>query len=141
MSIPYPFTDENLYAATEQAQTLLRAENPGQSIELAEIGHRAWRQLTPVQQAHALHDLFTMYVAAMIDQRRALELDEGGEAKTYIEPDDEYYLALAVAEARPFQPDATIIVDPRSLSNVLDELDLLRHRLEMARGGQAGAAR
>jgi hypothetical protein len=101
------------YAAVQEASAELLREHPG-GVDVVQIGHRAWKQLTPVQQAHALDGLFRAYVVQVGEEERAAQLDQAAaDVKTYLEADDEYLL-----------------------SNVWDALALLRHRLAMAKKGE-----
>lgn len=119
------------YAAIQQSRTLLHRENPN-GVDCSTIGHHAWRQLTPIQQAKALPDLFTAYVVRLHEEERAAKLQATASAKTYLEGDDEYILQDALTSVRPIGEDTTIDgVCASALANVLDELDLLRHRLAM----------
>ncbi|MFD0138027.1 hypothetical protein ACFVIL_29305 [Streptomyces sp. NPDC127159] len=120
------------YAAVQQARNILLRENPG-GVDCATIGHHAWRQLTPVQQALALPDLFTAYIVRLHDEDRFAQLNAAdAEVKTYLEGDDEYILHDALKGVRPIDEDTTVNgVCASALANVLDELDLLRHRLAM----------
>lgn len=126
------------YAAVQEASAELHREKPG-GVDVALIGHRAWRQLTPVEQAHALDDLFVAYICKLHDEQRAARLDDASASvKTYIEGDDEYLLQDALNGVRPISDDTTVDgVCASALSNVLDELDLLRHRLAMAKTTEA----
>ncbi|MGW2226827.1 hypothetical protein [Streptomyces formicae] len=130
----------DLYAAVQEARTKLHREHPG-SIDVTLIGHEAWRQLTPVQQAHALDGLFVAYIVRLHDEERAAKLDAAAaEAKTYLEGDDEYLLHDALGAVRPIGEDTEVNgVCASALANVLDELDLLRHRLAMTKRDQDGA--
>ncbi|MFE9601974.1 hypothetical protein [Streptomyces hokutonensis] len=128
-------TTSTLYGAIQEARAKLHREHPG-GIDVAKIGHEAWRQLTPVQQARALPELFTAYVIRLHDEERAQQLDTAAadETKTYLEPDDEHLLADSLSGAESIGPDAEVDgVSASALSNVLSELDLLRHRLAMTR--------
>ncbi len=129
------------YAAVQEARARLHREQPG-GVDVASIGHEAWRQLTPIQQAHALDDLFVAYIIRLHDEDRAAALDTAAaEVKTYLEADDEYLLHDALNGVRPIGADTTVDgVYASALANVLDELDLLRHRLAMAKADQGGDA-
>ncbi|MBZ3918173.1 hypothetical protein [Streptomyces acidiscabies] len=127
------------YAAIQQSRTLLHRENPS-GVDCTTIGHHAWRQLTPIQQAKALPDLFTAYLVQLHEEERAAKLQATASVKTYLEGDDEYILQDALQGVRPIGEDTVIDgVCASALANVLDELDLLRHRLAMRdrkEGGQ-----
>lgn len=124
------------YAAVQEARARMHREQPG-GIDVASIGHEAWKQLTPLQRAKTLDDLFVAYICRLHDEERTTALDAAAaEAKTYLEGDDEYILHDALSSVRPsgIGPGTTVAgVCASALSNVLDELDLLRHRLAMAK--------
>ncbi|MDH2392350.1 hypothetical protein QCN29_26945 [Streptomyces sp. HNM0663] len=129
------------YAAVQEAQGRLHREHP-RGIDVAKIGHAAWKQLTPLQQARALDDLFVAYICRLHDEERAAALDAAAaEVKTYLEGEDEYLLHSALNEVRPSGIGTDTVVDgvcASALANVLDELDLLRHRLVMAKASDNG---
>lgn len=130
-------TSSALYGAVQEARAKLHREHPG-GIDVARIGHEAWRQLTPVQQAQSLDGLFTAYIVRLHDEERARQLGAAAadETKTYLEPDDEHILADSLAGAESLGPDTQVDgVCASALSNVLSELDLLRHRLAMSKSG------
>ncbi|MCX4578147.1 hypothetical protein OHB41_34155 [Streptomyces sp. NBC_01571] len=122
----------DLYAAVQEARAKLHREHP-HGVDVAKIGYEAWRQLTPVQQAQSLDGLFVAYIVRLHDEERAARLDAAAaEVKTYLEGDDEHLLHDALSGIRrPIDEEAEINVYASALSNVLDELDLLRHRLAM----------
>lgn len=124
----------SFYGAVQEARTKLHREHPG-GIDVVLIGHEAWRQLTPVQQAQALDGLFVAYIVRLHDEERAARLDTAAaEVKTYLQGDDEHILRDALFGIQPLGEDATVDgVCASALANVLDELDLLRHRLAMAK--------
>ena len=127
--------DSPFYGAVQEAQAKLHRENPGSWIDVKTIGHAAWRELTPIQRAQALDGLFSAYVRRVNDERRAARLDQAAaEVKTYLEADDEHLLHDALSSVRPIGEETEVNgVCASALANVLDELDLLRHRLAMAR--------
>lgn len=120
------------YAAVQEARATLHRDNPG-GVDCATIGHHAWRQLTPIQQAKALDDLFTAYVVQQHEEERHTKLSTAeASVKTYLEGDDEYVLHIALETVRPIDDDTKVDgICASALANVLDELDLLRHRLAM----------
>lgn len=121
----------DLYAAVQEARSRLHRERPG-GVDVALIGHMAWRELTPLQQARALDGLFVAYIVRLHDEERAAKLDAAAaEAKTYLEGDDEHLLHDALGSVRPIGEDTEVTVCASALANVLDELDLIRHRLAM----------
>lgn len=125
----------SLYGAVQEARAKLHREHPG-GVDVARIGHEAWRQLTPMQQAQSLDGMFVAYIVRLHDEERAQQLDTAAadKTKTYLEPDDEHILADSLAGADSLGPDAQVDgVCASALSNVLSELDLLRHRLAMAK--------
>ncbi|MEV4043143.1 hypothetical protein [Streptomyces sp. NPDC049744] len=125
-------SDSVFHGAIQAARTKLHNQQPG-GVDVALIGHEAWRQLTPIQQAHALDGLFVAYILRLHDEERTTRLDQAAaEVKTYLEGDDEHLLQDALAAARPINEDTEVSVCAAALANVLDELDLIRHRLAMA---------
>lgn len=123
------------YAAVQETRARLHREHPG-GIDVAKIGHEAWKQLTPIQQARALDGLFVAYICRLHDEERHQQLNAAAddETKTYLEADDEHILADSLAGAAPIGPDTQIDgVCGSALANMLSELDLLRHRLAMAK--------
>ncbi|WP_405585350.1 hypothetical protein [Streptomyces sp. NBC_01092] len=122
------------YGAIQEARAKLHREHPG-GVDVTLIGHEAWRQLTPVQQAQALDGLFVAYIVRLHDEERAAKLnDAAAEVKTYLEGDDEHVLHDALSAVRPIGENTEVNgVCASALANVLDELDLLRHRLAMSK--------
>ncbi|MFF1743532.1 hypothetical protein [Streptomyces mirabilis] len=114
----------------------LREQPTGSSVGLIEIGHAAWRQLTPIEQAHTLDTLFTAYIRRVIDEDRERQLSAAAadDTKTYLEPDDLPLLAECLSYVEVID-DGTQLegVPASSLHNVLSEIDLLRHRLAMTK--------
>lgn len=127
------------HAAVQEARARLHREHPD-GIDVAKIGHEAWKQLTPIQQAHALDGLFVAYICRLHDEERGTAFDTAAaEVKSYLDGDDEYVLQVALNKARPIGKGTVVDgIDAAALSNVLDELDLLRHRLTMATAGTNG---
>ncbi|MFJ7242359.1 hypothetical protein ACIQWB_35270 [Streptomyces olivaceus] len=126
-------SDNVFHGAIQAARTKLHNQQPG-GVDVALIGHEAWRQLTPIQQAHALDGLFVAYILRLHDEERSRRLDQAAaEIKTYLEGDDEHLLQDALGTVRPIGEDTEVTVCASALANVLDELDILRHRLAMAK--------
>ncbi|MGW7722186.1 hypothetical protein ACWGJ6_02360 [Streptomyces canus] len=124
------------YSHVQEILQKQREEQPGHSIGLIEIGHAAWRNLTPVEQAHTLDTLFTAYIMRVIDEDRERELNAAAssDTKTYLGPDDLPHLAECLAGVDVIDEDAQVEgVFADSLRNVLNEIDLLRHRVAMAK--------
>ncbi|MER5470843.1 hypothetical protein [Streptomyces sp. NPDC002685] len=121
------------YGAVQEARTKLHREHPS-GVDVTLIGHEAWRQLTPIQQAQALDGLFVAYIVRLHDEERSARLTAAAaEVKTYLEGDDEHILHDALSAVRPIGEETAVDgVCASALANVLDELDLLRHRLAMA---------
>ena len=117
----------------------LKAAQPALSVGLIEMGHAAWRQLTPVEQAHTLDTLFTSYITRVIDEERERDLSTAAanETTTSLEPDDLPLLAECLSYVEVID-DGTQLegVPASSLHNALSEIDLLRHRLAMAKNDQ-----
>lgn len=126
------------YSLVQETLRKQREEHAGRSIGLIEIGHAAWRNLTPVEQAHTLDALFTAYITRVIDEEReqALGAAAASDVKTYLGPDDLPHLAERLGAAGPIGDDTEVEVYADSLRNILGEIDLLRHRLAMAKNDQ-----
>ncbi|MFF7192645.1 hypothetical protein ACFZAM_02865 [Streptomyces sp. NPDC008079] len=122
--------------AVQEARAELLREHP-EGVGHIQIGHRAWQKITPIQRAHALDPLFHAYVLRVYDEERAAQLGAAvDEGRSYIEPDDEHLLAESLLDVDFSDPDAQVDgVLASALSNVLSELDLVRHRLAMATKG------
>jgi hypothetical protein len=120
-----------LGAFNQNRQTSLHA---GESVDVCEFGRRAWAQITPVQRAYALDGLFYAYWRVVYDEERQLQLTEkAASATSYLEAGDEEDLIQGLLHQDGTGEDATVTVTAVSVANVLNELDLLRHRLAMAR--------
>lgn len=114
-----------LVAAVREATAELLREQPN-GADVVAIGHRAWKQLTPVQQARALDLLFHAFVLQLTDEDQTSRLaDASASVKSYLQG--------ALSAARPIDDDTTVTVNAADLSNVLDELALIRYRLAMTR--------
>jgi hypothetical protein len=127
------------YSLVEEILTKLREETPGRSAGLIEIGHAAWRQLTPIEQAHTLDTLFTSYIMRVIDEERERELSAAAadDTTTYLGPDDLPHLADCLSHIDVIDEETQVQgVFADSLRNTLNEIDLLRHRLAMAKNDQ-----
>ncbi|MFJ2580000.1 hypothetical protein [Kitasatospora aureofaciens] len=118
-------------AFNEVRQASLRTEA---SVDICEYGRRAWQQLTPVQRAYALDGLFAAYFWRIHEEENELRHQADTEAGTsYLDEGD----LLTLHESLLYQDgegeEATVTTLASSLSNVLQELDLLRHQLRNAR--------
>lgn len=123
------------YAVVQETRARMHREKPG-GIDVAKIGEEAWRQLTPIQQARALPDLWVAYIIRLHDEERHQQLDTAAadETKTFIEPDDEHILVDSLIGIGQIGEDTQVDgVCASALNNVLSELDLLRHRLAMVK--------
>lgn len=121
--------------AVKEAQTELGREYPN-GVDVSLIGHRAWQKITPVQRARALDSLFHAYVIQLCEEERADQLGAASAAvTTYLEGDEEYRLHSALSQVRPIDDRTEVTVSALDLSAVLDELDLIRYRLTMAKNG------
>jgi hypothetical protein len=119
-------------AVREATAEMLREQPDGVTPEA--IGHRAWKQLTPVQQAHALGLLFNAFVLQLHEEDQADRLArESAAVTTYLQAEEEIELHRALGEVRPLGDNTLVTVNAVDLSNVLDELTLVRHRLAMAK--------
>lgn len=125
------FTSSSVWlGAIREAGAELHRERPS-GLDVTLIGHRAWKQLTPVQQAEALPDLFAAYVVLLHERERAEHFDRlEATGETCLDGDDEYLLHEALGRVQPITEDTEVNrVCASALSNVLDEVALLRHRL------------
>ncbi|MFT9670519.1 hypothetical protein ACMZ5F_11370 [Streptomyces rhizosphaericola] len=127
--------DNAFHGAVQEVRAELHRAHPGE-IDLALIGHEAWRRLTPVQQAHALDGLFTAYIIRLHDEERAARLNrDAASGRTHLEDDDLAILHDAVAGAAPIGPDTEIDgVCASALANTLAELELLQRRVTNQEG-------
>lgn len=120
-----------LYAQFMASSQLFRQQHPeGYAVHTA-VAH-AWQQLTPIQQANALQDLFISFanqVCAEETEDRLMDAVES--AHSYISGDDLYWVQEPLAFAGPVQDDTQVLVPAKALGNVLAELELLQHRLSM----------
>lgn len=131
-----PEDSTGLIAAVREASAKLLRKQPS-GVNVVQIGHHAWRQLTPVQQAHALDLLFTAFVLQLNEEDRAGQIGQAAAAvTTYLTGDEEIELHAALGEVRPIDAITPVTVNALDLSNVLDELELVRHRLAMAKNAQ-----
>jgi hypothetical protein len=124
------------YAQFQESVAEMRRRHP-EGYEITKPGEHAWQQLTPVQRALALPQLWHAYHSQLNEEERAQQLDQAAaEVKTYLQADDEYLLHVALNTVRPIGDDTKVNgVYASCLSNVLDELALIRHRLHMATNG------
>lgn len=116
----------------DSATTLLE---PGRPIGMDVIARHAWSRLTPRQRADSIPELLVSYVARIQYeslQREYANVAAGPETNTYLRDHDMTVLWDVLTESRDDQEEVT--VDRQALLNVLCEIDLLRHRLDMARG-------
>ncbi|MFD7986801.1 hypothetical protein ACFV4M_25935 [Kitasatospora indigofera] len=105
-----------------------------ESMDVCEFGRRAWQQITPVQRAYALDSLFHAYWRAIHDEEQHSRLNaKAASGTSYLEVADEEDLIQGLLHQDGTGEDATVTVTAVSVANVLNELDLLRHRLAMAR--------
>jgi hypothetical protein len=105
----------------------------GASVDVREYGRCAWMQLTDVQRAWALDSLFSAYFRVIHDEEQSLLL--AGKAATdgsYLQPGDVDDLTEALLHQEGDGDQAVVVVLASSVANVLQELELLRHRLSMA---------
>ena len=125
-------------AFNEVRQASLRTEA---SVDVREYGRRAWQQLTPVQRAYALDSLFSAYFWRINEEETELRHQADTKAgKSYLHPDD----LLTLNESLLYQDGdgegATVTTIASSVSNVLQELALVKHQLLNARAEIAEAA-
>ncbi|MFF2077097.1 hypothetical protein ACFVXG_20335 [Kitasatospora sp. NPDC058162] len=120
------------HAAFNEARQAAR--RAGESVDVREYGRRAWQQLTPVQRAYALDGLFGAYFWRIHEEETELRHQADTEAgRTYLHPDDLVTLGESLLYQDGGGEEATVTTLASSLSNVLSELDLLRHQLRQAR--------
>ncbi|WP_269858760.1 hypothetical protein [Streptomyces sp. RPT161] len=129
----------NWYAQFQESRAEMQRQHP-EGFDVVRVGEHAWQQLTPIQRARALPELFIAFYMRVYEQERLEQLNAAAdEGKTYLEADDEHWLQEALIGINVTDPDAVANgVLASCLQNVLNELDLLRHRLAMAKGDQGG---
>jgi len=121
-----------LYAQVLESTRLLLT--PGRSVPVDEIASHAWAHLTEQQRADAVSVLMTSY-ASQVHYEQA----EQSHTRAASDPDVTTYLGdFDMAMLWDTHADTTsgpdeTTVDRRALLNVLCEVELLRHRLAMAR--------
>lgn len=128
------FTSSNIWrGAVHEASAEFHRERPGGG-DVSLIGHRAWKKLTPVEQAEALPDLFSAYIVLLHEREQAEQLSRfEATHETCLTGEEEYELHTALGEVRPITDDTVVKVSAVDLSNVMDELGLLRTRLAKAK--------
>ncbi|MEU1421502.1 hypothetical protein [Kitasatospora sp. NPDC005751] len=120
------------YAAFNQARQA--AHRKGDSVDICEYGRQAWQQLTPVQRAYALDGLFIAYFWRIYEEEIELRHQADTEAgKSYLDPDDLTTLHESLQYQDGEGEGATVTTLASSVSNLLQELNLLRHQLRNAR--------
>jgi hypothetical protein len=105
---------------------------PGQSVPMDEIGRHAWAHLSEQDRADAIPNLMTSYATRVHDEEaeRSRARDAADpEVTTYLADGDMALLWDAYLDSTAEQAS----VGRRALLNVLSEVELLRHRLDMAR--------
>ncbi|MGW2539454.1 hypothetical protein ACWC5I_00900 [Kitasatospora sp. NPDC001574] len=127
------------HAAFNEARQV--AHHSGASTDVREYGRRAWQQLTPVQRAYALDGLFIAYFWRIheeeIELRHQADTDAG---KSYLHPDDLTTLHESLQYQDGEGEGAAVTTLASSVSNLLQELALVKHQLLNARAEIAAAA-
>jgi len=111
-----------------------RLLEPGRPVGMDVIARHAWDRLTPQQRADSIPELLVCFVTRVQYeslQQEYAKVAAGPDTTTYLGDHDMTILWDALAESRDDQE--TITVDRQALLNTLCELELLRHRLDMAR--------
>lgn len=129
-----------LYAAVLETSARLLKQHPnGTSIDV--LGVAAWNSLTTEERSEALPHVLAAYVSRVHDEESAKVLQESAvdPATTYLRDHDETILwDSAVGRQNEY---GEVHADRQALLNVLCELELIRHRLEMRDSdtGEGGA--
>lgn len=101
------------------------------------IGLRAWSRLTPEQRRRDWPNALASYVHQVMDEENAKQMDRVERTVTsYLRDHDVVLLTDALHSVRDLIGhgiEVELEVDAQSLANVLDELELLQHRLAMLR--------
>lgn len=121
-----------LYTAVLAAMNATRAAG-SEPMRLDDIGQAAWNSLTPYKRRAALPSILGIYVQRVIDEQHALAADHDAhnpDLHTYLDPADE---AIAWDAYHDDNSTGQSTIERDTLLNILCELDLLRHRLDMAR--------
>lgn len=106
------------------------------SVDIAEFGRRAWQRLTPVQRAYALDGLFAAYYRVITDEEAYDRLTEAAQTTdTVLHPDDLTSLTESLLHPQGEDELATVTNLASSVANVVDEVALLRRKLDMLTGG------
>lgn len=109
--------------------------NTGHLVDMADIARHAWDRLTEQERADATPQLLVAYVTKV-----SYEESEKVYARDAADPDVTTYLRdsdvplLWEAHANPNGGPDQAVVDRGALLRLLCEDELLRHRLDMARG-------
>jgi hypothetical protein len=122
-----------LYAATLAEFKRLVTNGNGATFE--EIGMAAWRRLSARDQNAAFPCALGAYVMRVREEEQAKRLDTHATdpTHTYLDEHDTAILWDSV-HGRP-NDDCEVLADRQALMNVLCELELVRHRLNMLGGG------
>lgn len=104
------------------------------------IGMRAWSRLTDEQKVRDWPHALASYVHQVMDEENAKVIDRAlRSATTYLGDHDVVMLTEALHSVRDLIGngiEVDIDVDAQALANVLDELELLQHRVAMLRAEQ-----
>lgn len=123
----------------ESARALM---NTGLMVEMRDIAEHAWNRMTEQERAEALPELLASYVSrvAYEESKRVYEREAADpNVNSYLRPHD--VPMLWAAHDDPNGGPDQAIVDRGALLRLLCEDELLRHRLDMTRGGDAPAAK
>lgn len=116
-----------------------RIAKAGKGEVVQNIGLRAWSRLTDEQRHRDWPHALASYVHQVMDEENAKVMDRAVQsATTYLGDFDVTVLSEALHSVRDLIGngiEVEIEVDAQALANVLDELDLLRHRVAMLRQG------
>lgn len=131
----YELDECPFYTAVLATSQRLAAERPeGASLET--IGALAWGQLTAEQQADQARHVLGLYARTVLDEERMRVLDAAAEDRTHTYLDVlDTAMAWESAHDRP-DDEGCVPVSKSALLNVLCELELLQHRLDMREGGR-----
>ena len=134
------FETAGWYAAWQEARQAVKHIAGGKGYSVAGIGWVAWNELGPAQRRDALNQFFTDYYLSVVEEEREQQLQKDAASGTsYIEGWEPYELMRLIGELRdPRGPDHVVLDDEtvvtvgaKALLAVLNELDLVQHRLKM----------
>lgn len=118
----------DLAAAYRQSEQQYERTHPEGGYLCHEVVRHAWMKLTPEQQRAEMDHLFNAWFITQMNIRKWLELDaKEPDANTYLHHGD-----LEIFEhIGDTIEDGMITIGAAQLQRILNEIELLRHRLKM----------